>query len=63
MGVERDRETLHGRYFRLVLGVDWYILGYLVREELKKDMTRMRARIRTWSFERRLKSGEYKKGD
>lgn len=47
MGVERDRETLHGKYFRLILGVDWYILRYLIREELKRDMTRMRARIRT----------------
>lgn len=47
MGVERDREILRGKYFRLILGVDWYILGYLIREELKRDMTRMRARIRT----------------
>lgn len=47
MGVERDRETLHGKYFRLILGVDWHILGYLIRKELKRDMMRMRARIRT----------------
>ena len=56
---ERERvECLQERYVRWVLGVDWCTPGYMVREELQRDMLKGRAGMRAWNYERKLEEGQ-----
>jgi len=55
---ERKRmERLQERYLRWILGVEGRTPGYLIREEVKREKLRIRARKRAWKFEERLLGG------
>jgi len=51
-------ERLQNGYIRWLLGVDWRTPGYMVREEVQRDLLRGRAGQRAWRFEERLERGE-----
>ncbi|XP_025993782.2 uncharacterized protein LOC113004505 [Solenopsis invicta] len=50
-------ERVHERFLRWVLGVEGRTPGYLVREELQREMMRSRAARIAWGFEKRLEEG------
>lgn len=50
-------ERLQDRFFRWVLGVQRSTPGYMVREELQREMLKGRAGMRVWGYERKLKEG------
>lgn len=50
-------EGLQNRYIRWVLGVD-KTPGYLVRENMQRDLLRGRASKRAWEFEEKLEKKE-----
>ena len=55
----RDRvEGLQDSFFRGVLGVQWCTPGYLVREELQREMLKGRAGMRAREYERKLEEGQ-----
>jgi len=39
------------------VGVDWRTLGYMIREEIKRDKLRIKAGKRVWEFEKKLDQG------
>lgn len=47
-------ERLQERYLRWVLGVKRNTLGYIVTEELDRDKLKVKARMRTWKYDRKL---------
>jgi len=50
-------ERLHERFLRWILGVEKRTPGYLVREEMQREMMRSRAGRRAWNMEKRLEEG------
>src|SRR5580765_19665 len=57
----REREKVEGveeKFLRWMVGADWRIPGYLIREELKRDKLRGRVARRAWNFEKRLEEGK-----
>lgn len=48
---------MQDRYLKWILGVDWRTPGYLVREELHRDLLRRRAGQSARGFEERLERG------
>lgn len=51
-------ESIHERFLRWTMGLDWRTPSYLVREELKREMMCGRAEKRAWKFEKRLEEGK-----
>lgn len=47
-------ERLQERYLRWVLGVKRNTLRYIVTEELDRDKLKVKARMRTWKYDRKL---------
>ena len=45
-------ERLHERFLRWTLDVDWRTSGYVLREELQRWKTRLRAGKLAWEYER-----------
>ena len=55
----RDRvEGLQDRFLRWGLGVQWRTPGYLVRQELQREMLKGRTGMRAWEYERKLEEGQ-----
>lgn len=55
---EREKmERLQARYLRWVMGVDWGILGYMVREEVQRMMLREKGAVRAWGWEMGMEEG------
>ncbi|KAL6419029.1 hypothetical protein ACFW04_014075 [Cataglyphis niger] len=57
LGLERKRkklERLQERYLRWILGLEWEMPGYMVREELQREKLKRTAGRRAWGFEKRL---------
>lgn len=50
-------ERLHDRFFRWVLGVQRSTPGYMVREELQREMLKGKVGMRVWVFKRKLEEG------
>ncbi|XP_046145802.1 uncharacterized protein LOC123989168 [Osmia bicornis bicornis] len=56
---EREKmERIQERYLRWVLGVERSVPGYMVREELQRELLAGRAGMRAWGYERKLSEGE-----
>ena len=56
---ERERvEGMQDRFPRWVLGVDRSTPGYMVREELQREMLKCRAGLRARRYERKLEEGK-----
>jgi len=51
-------ESLHERYLRWIMNVEWRTPGYMVREELQRELLRGRAGLRAVGYEERVKRGE-----
>lgn len=51
-------EKIQDRFLRWVLGVERMMGGYLVREELQREMLKGRAGLRAWGYEMRLEEGK-----
>lgn len=45
------------RYLRWVMGVDWVILEYMVREEVQRMMLREKGAVRAWGWEMGMEEG------
>src|SRR5580765_890313 len=54
----REIEGVHERYMKWTLGLNWRTPGYMVREEIGREMMRGRAGKRAWNFEKRLEEGK-----
>lgn len=48
---------MHERFFRWVLEIESKTLGYMIREEFKREKMRSRLERRVWNFEKRAKEG------
>jgi len=48
-------ESLHERY---LMNVEWRTPGYMIREELQRELLRGRAELRAVGYEERVKRGE-----
>lgn len=46
---------MHERFFRWVLEIESKTLGYMIREELKREKMRSRVERRAWNFKKRAK--------
>ena len=56
---EREKmERIQERYLRWVLGVERSVPGYMVREELQRELLAGRAGMRAWGYERKLSEGK-----
>lgn len=56
---ERERmEKLQEKVLRWMLGIDRNTPGYMVREELQREMLRGRVGMKTWGYERKLECEE-----
>ncbi|XP_076278429.1 uncharacterized protein LOC143208167 [Lasioglossum baleicum] len=51
-------EKLQERYLKWVLGVGRTTPGYMVREELQRELLRGRAGLRAWGYEKKLAEGK-----
>jgi len=51
-------ERMHERFLKWILGVERRTPGYLVREEMQREIMRSRARRRAWGIEKRLEEGK-----
>jgi len=51
-------ERVHEQFLRWILGIEKETPGYLVREEMQREMMRSRAGRRAWGMERRLEEGK-----
>jgi len=54
----RQMERVQEKFLKWVLGVDWRVPGYMVREEMQREKLRVRAGRRAWRFEERLAEGK-----
>lgn len=54
----KELEKIHERFLKWVLGVKRRIPGYLVREEVQRDLINSRAGNRAWEFEEKLAEGK-----
>ncbi|EZA58483.1 hypothetical protein X777_01104 [Ooceraea biroi] len=54
----KEIERLQERYIRWVMGVERQTPGYLIREEVQRDLLKGRAGMRAWKYEKRLEEGE-----
>lgn len=52
-GIERMKE----RYLKWILGVDRRTPGYMIKEELQRDIIREKAGRRAWGFENKMEEG------
>ncbi|XP_051167789.1 uncharacterized protein LOC127285695 [Leptopilina boulardi] len=50
-------ESMHERYLRWTMGVDWNCPGYMLREELGRDKLSTRQRMRAMGIEEKFKQG------
>ena len=57
-GKKERKQRESRRFIRWSLGVDWRAPGYMIREEVKRDKMRTRARRRAWNYEEQLRNGE-----
>lgn len=56
---EKDKlEREEAKCLRWILGVDWRTPGYMIREEIQRDMLRSRTARRAWNFGKRLEEGK-----
>jgi hypothetical protein len=53
-----EMERIHERYMRWTMGLNRMTPGYMIREELGRELMRTRAGKRAWNFEKRLKEGK-----
>lgn len=53
----RAIEGMQERYMRWVMGLDWVMPAYMVRNEGKREKLRIKATKRAWQFEEKLREG------
>ncbi|XP_011884026.1 PREDICTED: golgin subfamily A member 6-like protein 22, partial [Vollenhovia emeryi] len=53
----KKMESLHERHLKWILGIDRLTPGYMIREEIQREMMKSRAGKRAWKFEERLLEG------
>ncbi|EZA48221.1 hypothetical protein X777_14227 [Ooceraea biroi] len=54
----KEVEKIQERYLRWVMGVERQTPGYLIREEVQRDLLKGRAGMRAWKYEKKLEEGE-----